>query len=905
MKSSKKALAFALAAAMVVTAFPVTNAEAASTAKLSTTKVTVAAGTAKKQTKSIKVTTPSTWKSVKVKVSSSNKKVAKVKASGKTVKVTAVKKGSAKVTVKVTAKKGNKKVSKTFKNVKVTVINAGLRFVDAPAEVVVGSETKLTAKKSPKAAKVTFSSSDEAVATVDATTGTVKALKAGKVTITATSDYGKSVTTDITVKEIVVESAAQTKLNQVVLTYQGDASKITKDDVVITRTSDNQRIYTKAVANNATDKKLTVDTLINMTDSKEFTVAVKDSTVKFTATDGKTVSLGLTKTEIVYNTATKVGIKELDANGVELKSVECEGVANTKDNIEYKIDVTSDKGYATADGLVLNKVGDTAKVTAEKHTGVYKDGKEDGNIKFEGTITAVDSTAMAAGEKWTIASSDVEPYNWSKVTENHDLVVGEIGYLFMNVKDTKGDDIVKGDPTAKGYKIVSMNKDVLFVDEANKNELVPNKAGQAVININDKNDKTIWTYVITVKEAAKPTSFALSEGSVTISNASKAAVTADIEVTVKDQYGRKIGGALKVTRTGKPADFNETTSYDPLFGQNQNDDLYTTTTGKVKLTFTGDYGSSAREKESMKGSYSYKLELIHDGKTVYAGAIGATVQEPNVATGKLTYALLLNGKNASATVDETVTADSLDQKAVKVQVGKFYDGVLADYHNVSEASATMTNPDNKTVATDAAVKVGTMNLDNRTAQGTDKFNFYVRTTDGAVSGNNYNFQQCKAGTYTVSVKVPGATAGSLKEIKQYITVTNSQPAVVMSKRDAAETVELSKIGVASTNATTGAILGAFQFSYDNNTLASVINNAVKASGADGLKGELDITSVSAIDTSNATKISNGAITRFFVKKFDVRVPVVFGDVNGDKTVDSNDVVYITQTVNAGYYLQYK
>ena len=237
-----------------------------------------------------------------------------------------------------------------------------------------------------------------------------------------------------------------------------------------------------------------------MTDSKEFTVTVKDSTVKFTATDGKTANLGLTKTEIVYNTATKVGIAELDANGVELKTIECEGVANTKDNIEYKIDVTSDKGYATADGLVLNKVGDTAKVTAEKHTGVYKDGKEDGNIKFEGTITAVDSTAMAAGEKWTIASSDVEPYNWSKVTENHDLVVGEVGYLFMNVKDTKGDDIVKGDPTAKGYKIVSMNKDVLFVDEANKNELVPNKAGQAVININDKNDKTIWTYVITVKD---------------------------------------------------------------------------------------------------------------------------------------------------------------------------------------------------------------------------------------------------------------------------------------------------------------------------------------------------------------------------------------------------------------------
>ena len=121
MKSSKKALAFALAAAMVVTAFPVTNTEAATTAKLNKKSVTVAAGTAAKQTKSIKVTTPSTWKSVKVKASSSDKKIATVKVSGKTVKVTAVKKGSAKVTVKVSAKKKGKTVA--FANYKLWVGN--------------------------------------------------------------------------------------------------------------------------------------------------------------------------------------------------------------------------------------------------------------------------------------------------------------------------------------------------------------------------------------------------------------------------------------------------------------------------------------------------------------------------------------------------------------------------------------------------------------------------------------------------------------------------------------------------------------------------------------------------------------------------------------------------------------
>ena len=217
MKSSKKALAFALAAAMVVTAFPVTNAEAASTAKLSTTKVTVAAGTAKKQTKSIKVTTPSTWKNVKVKVSSSDKKIATVKASGKTVKVTAVKKGSAKVTVKVTAKKGKKAVSKTLKaNVK--VINAGLRFTTAPTEVTVGEEVKFVAKKSPKAAKVTFSSSDATIATVTAD-GTVKGVKAGDVTITATSDYGKKVTAAVKVAPAtpVVESVVASNATTITL----------------------------------------------------------------------------------------------------------------------------------------------------------------------------------------------------------------------------------------------------------------------------------------------------------------------------------------------------------------------------------------------------------------------------------------------------------------------------------------------------------------------------------------------------------------------------------------------------------------------------------------------------------------------------------------------------------------
>ena len=629
-----------------------------------------------------------------------------------------------------------------------------------------------------------------------------------------------------------------------------------------------------------------------MTDSKDFTVTVKDSTVKFTATDGKATSLGLDKTEIVYNTATKLSIVELDSKGVELKSTECDGAAGTINGIEYAIDVTSDKGYVTADGLVLNKVGDTAKVTATKHSGVYKDGKEDGNLTFAGTVTALNSADMATGEKWTLASSDVAPYDWSKVKENHDLILNENGYLFMNVKDTKGNDIVKGDPTTS-YTVVSMNKDVIFVDDTNKNMLVPNKVGSAVININDKNGNTVWSYLVNVKEARKPATFALDKTSVTLSNATKTAATANVKLTFKDQYGRKNSdGTLVVTNTTKPDGATTVLkTQGPI------------TNGEAVLTFEGAT-SSTRAK---KGNYAYKLELKDTtGAVVYTATLGVTIQEPNYSA-KATYSLLLNGENAAATVDETVTADSLDAKTVNVKVGMFYDGVLGDYYKATDSAIKMTTPKNTTVATGSAVGEYT-SIGDSTPVDVD-FDFNVRTKTTANS-SDFNFAQTAAGTYTVTVKVPNASGNGLKDIKQYINVTNNQPAVVMSKRDTAETVVLAKITNSITktdaNATEAAILGAYQFSYDNNALASLTNGQLiaNASSADGTKGQLAVDSITNVKTSNISTLTDGTV-RLFVKSFDITVPVVFGDIDTTAGVAAGDVVYITQTVNAGYYLQFK
>ena len=229
MKAIKKALALCLALAMVVTAVPVSTADAAvKSAKLSKSSVTVAGNATKKQTKSVKVTTNADWKNVKVTASSADKKVATVKVSKKTVKVTAVKKGETKVTVNVTGKKSGKKVSKKL-TLKVTVCGAGLA-VKAPAELTVGDTAKLAVKTTPSTASCTFDVDKKEVATVS-DNGTITAVAAGTAKVVVRTDYGKEKIVTVTVKEadknLSVE-AKPTAADTITITANRDVASDTK-----------------------------------------------------------------------------------------------------------------------------------------------------------------------------------------------------------------------------------------------------------------------------------------------------------------------------------------------------------------------------------------------------------------------------------------------------------------------------------------------------------------------------------------------------------------------------------------------------------------------------------------------------------------------------------------------------
>ena len=299
MKTFKKVLASTLAAAMVVTALPVTPANAAAAPKLSTTKAAVYVG----QSKTIKVTTPKTWKSVKVKATTSKKSVAKVKASKKKVTVKAVKAGTAKVTVKVTGKKSGKAVKKTLKAT-ITVKNPALS-VSAASEVAVGSTEAIKATVKPANTKVTYTTSDEKIATVDAK-GVVTGVAAGDVTITVKA--GKTTkTVKMAVKKAILKSATQTEANKIEAVIVGDTKDLKAGDFKVTNTATNATVAVKTV----TAKKNVADTFVietfgEMTDAKDYSVEYAGTAVKFTATDGAVAKVGITTKEIPAASATEV-----------------------------------------------------------------------------------------------------------------------------------------------------------------------------------------------------------------------------------------------------------------------------------------------------------------------------------------------------------------------------------------------------------------------------------------------------------------------------------------------------------------------------------------------------------------------------------------------------------------------
>jgi len=557
MKTFKKVLASTLAAAMVVTALPVTPANAAAAPKLSTTKAAVYVG----QSKTIKVTTPKTWKSVKVKATTSKKSVAKVKASKKKVTVKAVKAGTAKVTVKVTGKKSGKAVKKTLKAT-ITVKNPSLTL-KAASEVAVGAKETVKATVKPASTKVTFSSSDDAIATVDATTGEVTGVKAGEVTITAKA--GKTTkTVKMAVKDFILKDVKQATTTKLTATVAGNTAALKASDFVITNTSSKATVAAKSVSVDKTDKtQVTVETYVAMADGKDYTVTVADVTKTFTATDGKIVKAEISPASVVVPTpannsdgsnANDIVAKFTDASGVEIASVKpLEGTTKVPTGftyVEFKVDATNN-GYLSGNTLNLYKVGNTAKVTAIAHTGKYNaSAVEEGNITAEATITGVDPTAVTTSA-WNVklGKSSDKASEFKNIKETKLAVKDTDVYAYIQRATSDGKTA-----NAKDYTFESSNNDVMTVSTASTTvkdttavAVTPYKSGTAYIIVKDAKKNVVTTLAVTIGDERKVTALSLDKNSFVLSSKNGIDNDVTVKATAKDQYGEEVTIASGLT----------------------------------------------------------------------------------------------------------------------------------------------------------------------------------------------------------------------------------------------------------------------------------------------------------------------------------------------------------------------
>ena len=693
--------------------------------------------------------------------------------------------------------------------------------------VAIGSTTKLTnTKKNSSRAKITYTSSDDSIATV-AADGTVTGVKAGKATITAKITVGKDsaeTTKDVEVKNYVLKSVAQNKTNELVATIDGATKNIKASEVTI-KTPDNVVLPVKSVSVDDKDAtKVTLATFSEMKDGKEYTVTLDGTTVNFVATDNKVASINVNNLTIPAKTETEIKLVAKDANGVILKELSY----GTPD-VNYDFSLTTANGYVNGSKLYLNKVGDTATAEITYKTNKYTaDGKPDGNIgPNKVTITAADQ-ATVSSFKVRIGENNKK---YSTLKDNDKIAVDETKatWAYFEIKDTNGKEI----SNYNDYTVESSDKGTLMIagntmGSNHQVQLIPAKEGTAYIFIK-KDDKIVASVPVTVVAARKVVTMSADKTSVILSNAANANAET-VAFTTKDQYGNDFdytsgnNGNISVSCEGAPDGV---------------------TKSRVALpTQTGRPGSKTTYKfvgsgYTTKGTYTFKFTFVKDDKEVCAQIVTVNVQKPGVAGDSISYNLNINNSVGAAQTEEdaVVNADNMTARYFDISVSELLKGVEAK--KLSSTSAL----DDLTATESAAGKVAStvqgIYYTVKNAKGEVVYNDVPRTT--AKTGTAFSatagqlrvdvvktngtfgspakavYEKLADGTYTVTATVvvtpkhvSGATVTDTKTVvtKSFVIKDSSNDAITDMK------LKESSASVTTGTAISAALASQIQFSYD-------------------------------------------------------------------------------------------
>ena len=862
MKSSKKVLAFALAAAMVVTAVPATNAQAASTAKLSAKKATVYS----EGYKTVTVKTPKSWKSVKVTATSSKKSVATVKkTAAKKIKVTGVKPGTAKVTVKVTyktstkknAKAKTKKLTYTMKVAKASVALSG------ESAVAVGSTTKLTTtKKASSRAKITYTSSDDTIATVSED-GTVKGVKAGKATITAKLTIGKDTATatqEVEVKNYVLSTVAQNKLTELTATVTGDTKNLKATDFAI-KSEATKVVYpvSKVSVDSKDASKVTLTLFSELKDAATYDVTLDGITKTFVASDGKVASIALDKATIPYATETEVKLVSKDANGVVVKELK---YGETDSNYDFTIN-TNGNGYTNGSKLYLNKVGDTA--TAEI---TYKTGKYDQNGKPEGNIgpnkVTITATAQSEVNNFAVRIDDTAK-KFDKAKDTNKIAVNETKVAMFKIQNADNQEI----SDYSKYTFESSDKSVLMlasnkVGTNNSIAITALKNGTAYILVK-KDDKVVGSVAIDIVAERAVATLDVDKSAVTLSQ-DLTNDTKKVNVTLKDQYGDKWAGDYNLNVECLSTDAKNAQ------GNTLTVNAVNANAASKYFTFTAKTGKDVTfNATAEKGNYVYKISYKKDNKEVAAKTVSVAVKKADVNAKVSAYRLDIDNSNVDMKVD-----NDNKEKTINIQMIGVADGVDKEVEN--DATFTVKKADG------TKIFVGNKNAETTTHAAISASTGSLVVKPVIISGGALAVKQLDAGTYTVIAEKNIVENGTTK------TVTISTSFTITDTQAKAE-VEV-KNNTVTGNTVEQMLKDAIIVTFDGKTYTSVASVTDKDGALNIGEVEATLNDGTKIKKDNNNLNTNISAGKYFtVTKLTVKVNVATG-------IDTYVTVTVPGTITA-------
>ena len=618
-----------------------------------------------------------------------------------------------KTSTKKSAKTKTKKLTYTMKVAKVGVALSG------ESVVAIGNTTKLTnTKKNSSRAKITYTSSDDTIAKVDATTGVVTGVKAGKATITAKITVGKDsaeTTKDVEVKNHVLSTVAQNKLTELKATVAGDTKNLKPTDFTVKNETTNV-VYpvSKVTVDSKDASQVTLTLFSEAKDAATYDVTLDGITKTFVASDGKVASVAPNTLTVPYATETEIKLVSKDANGVIIDEV----AYGKQDASKYDFTLTTNNGYVNGTKLYLNKINDTATVEI-----TYKSGKYDQNGKAEGnvtsgklTITAVDQSAI---NNFDVRIDDSNK-SYDKAKDEKKIAAKDTKVAYFMIKNADGKEI----SDYSKYSVVSSDPTTLMVGTNSninaKSVLVTGvKEGTAYLLIK-KDDKVVGSVAVTVVAEKAVATLELDKYSVTLSNVIRRPV--DVNVTLKDQYGNDMTDAEAariyvecLAKPGKAAGNHFT-------GNNTK-----------KITFTaGD----------VAGNYTFKISYKNkDGKEIVAKTVSVAVKSTNAAKAS-SWNLNITNDNLDIKVDK----DNKTSKTVKAEIIGSADG--ADLYSLTDVSYVVKKADGTVIYSDGVAGVAAKaNGAFVNSNGALSIEAVTATTNG--DGDPLLIKNLEAGTYTV------------------------------------------------------------------------------------------------------------------------------------------------------------